>query len=444
MFDFLSQSFSSIFSKFNRTTRLNEQNTQAIMLQVHDALLQADVPYEIVQQFIAQLKQEIEGQKLVANLKPAEQLIKIVHDKMVEFLGQNTHDAGQFTIPSVFMMIGLQGSGKTTVTAKFAHYLRKIAQAKGKTRRILVASVDFYRPAAIDQLEILAQKAGVDFYRAVATTPQAAAQEIYAYSQKNQYEYLLLDTAGRLHNDDVLMAELRSIDMLIKPRYKLLIVDAMMGQESLVVARSFKEQIDFYGAFLTKVDSDTRGGVAFAFSYALQKPLLFVGNGEKIDDLDIFNPKRMAGRILGMGDIESLLEKAQEKVKQADQDRIAQSMMQGKMTLQDFADQLDMMNKIGSMGQIMKYLPGMDKLKISSDMLEKGESEIKRFKAIINSMTLKERLSPKILNQSRKERIAKGAGVKVGDVALLLEKFEQSLQFVKIFKKTGYLNQFFK
>jgi signal recognition particle subunit SRP54 len=234
------------------------------------------------------------------------------------------------------------------------------------------------------------------------------------------------------------------LDALIKPRYKLLVADAMMGQESLVIAQGFKEHIDFQGAILTKVDSDTRAGAAFGFAYSLQKPLVFVGTGEKIDDLELFNPRRMAGRILGMGDLESLLEKAQEKIKKEEQDRLSKSFEQGTMSLQDFADQLSMMGKLGSLSQIVKYLPGTSSLKISPDMMEKGEYEVKKFKAIINSMTPQERKLPKILNESRKKRIAQGAGVKVSDVGMLLERFEQSLQFVKIFKKAGSFKQFFK
>lgn len=445
MFDFLSKSFSSIFSRLQGQKTLTDAHIAEALQKVEDTLLEADVPYEVVNAFIAHIRQEVVGQKVIGSLKPTEQFIKIVHDKMLEFLGGKSSDIPfTFQIPSTVLVYGLQGAGKTTMLAKLAAFVQENAQKRGKTRRILLASLDFYRPAAIDQLEILAKKAPIDFYRAHSTDVVQAAQEICNYSAKNSYELLFLDTAGRLHIDTALIEELRRVAAIAKPKYTLLVLDSMTGQESLRIARSFEESLGFTGAILTKMDSDTRGGAAFTLCYSLKKPILFLGTGEKIGDLDYFRAERLTTRILGMGDVATLFEKAQEKIKQSDQERLYNSLEKGRISLQDFADQMDMVGKLGSMSSIMRYLPGTSGLSISPEMLEKGEREIKLFKAIINSMTPKERLMPKILDRSRKLRIAQGAGAKAADVDVLLDRFEQSQQFVKMFKKAGKFNQFFK
>ena len=368
---------------------------------MQDALLEADVPYEVIQPFIEEVKKEALSSKLTASLRPSELLLKIVHDRLVHFLGGTADSGFAFQMPSTIMVMGLQGSGKTTTIAKLAHLLKEQAQSRGKTRRIMVASVDFYRPAAIDQLELLAQKAGVIFYRSPLTDPVLAAQDILKKAQQEYCDILFLDTAGRLHVDTQMLDELKAIDARIKPKYKLLVIDAMTGQESLHVAKSFDEKVGFMGAILTKMDSDTRGGVAFAFRYALKKPILYVATGEKLEDLELFRPERMASRIIGMGDMQTLLEKAQEKIKQSEHDALEQSMSRGKLTLDDFAQQIAMMGKLGSLSSVIKYIPGMGS--VSPDMIEKGEVELKKFQAIIRSMTPKERMYPKILDGSRKK-----------------------------------------
>ena len=256
------------------------------------------------------------------------------------------------------MLMGLQGSGKTTTAAKIARFIKKQAEARGKSRTILLASIDFYRPAAIDQLEILAQQNDLAFYRSPYTDPLKAALDINAYYKQHGFEILILDTAGRMHVDSGMMQEIQVVDQKLQPKYKFLVLDAMTGQESLKVAEAFQEGVGFYAAILSKMDSEARAGCALAFRYCLKKPILFVGTGEKAADLDNSGPERMASCILGMGDIQTLIEKAQEKIKKADQDELASSLSKGKMTLQDFAKQLEMMNKIGSLSQIMKYMPG--------------------------------------------------------------------------------------
>lgn len=438
MFDFLTNTFSSIFSTLGRNKQLTEVNIQEALVKVYDALLEADVPYDVVQAFMEEIKKEVVGQKVLSSLKPSEQFVKIVHDRLNHFLGGADQTASfTFQIPATIMIMGLQGSGKTTTVAKLASWVKKEAAKKGKDQSIIVGSVDFYRPAALDQLERVAKQAGVTFYRSAEKDPIKAAQDIQKYAQNNKFDLLFLDTAGRLHIDSQMLQELKTIDQLLKPHYKLLVLDAMTGQESLTVARSFEQAVGFDHAILSKMDSDSRGGAAFSFRYALKKPILFVGIGEKVADLEPFYPDRMANRILGMGDIVSLAEKADEKIKQSEQEAAYKAFMSGNFTLQDFAQQMEMMGRLGSMTQLLKYIPGMGNMNISPEMLEKGEQEMKTFKAIISSMTPKERFNPVILNNSRKQRIAKGAGVGVNQVNQLLQRFEQSKQYVKLFKKFG-------
>lgn len=444
MFDFLSQKFSSLFSHLSSKQTITSSLVDEICSTVKDSLLEADVPLAVANAFLSDVKAGIVGQQATAKLNPKEFIMKVVYDKLLNFLGGSENKSlFMFQSPAVVMMVGLQGSGKTTSLAKLAHYSNKMAK-NPKKLRILLASVDFYRPAAIDQLAILARQDGIDFYRAQATSPIAAAQEIYEYSKQNQYDLLLLDTAGRLHVEGALLEELRSIDAFLRPRYKILVLDSMTGQESLNVAQAFEQGVGFTGALLTKMDSDTRGGAAFSFCYALKKPVLFVGVGEKKVDLEPFRPERIAQRMLGMGDILTLVEKANEKIKQNEQDRLYNAMMKGSLTLEDFASQLDMVTQLGSLTSIMKYLPGGMGMNVSSEMLEKGEREVKRFKALISSMNPRERKNPKILDSSRKKRIALGSGLKISDVDELLERFKQSQQMLKGLKQGGGFNRFFK
>lgn len=438
MFDFLSKKFSQVFSRITGTGSLTEKNVQNALEKVKDALLEADVPHTLIDEFVQSIQQEVIGQKVTVSLKPGEQFIKVVHKRLLAFLGgDGSPSTFSFQIPSTMMVMGLQGSGKTTTLAKCAHFVQKQAQKRGKTRKILLASVDFYRPAAVDQLEILAQQVGVSFYRASQKDPVQAAREISQYARKEQFELLFLDTAGRLHIDSNLLQELREIDALLKPKYKFLVLDAMTGQESLNVARAFEQGVSFNAAILTKMDSDTRGGAAFSFRYSLKKPVIFIGTGEKVDDFEYFHPERMADRILGMGDVLTLIEKADEKIEKSEQESMMRSLKRGKLTLEDFANQLSMVGRLGSLTKLAQYLPGMGGANISPDMLQKGESEMKKFKAILSSMTQQERLSPRVLDGSRKKRIARGAGVDLSDINTLLKRFEQSQQFAKLFKRSG-------
>lgn len=444
MFDFLSEKFSSIFSTITGKGSLTAAQIEQVVIKVEEALIEADVPYQVVKQFISEFKSEIIHKKITSSLKPEEHIMKALYDKVAAFLGaRSTDESWSVQLPSVIMVMGLQGSGKTTTCAKLAYYIQEQARKRNKSRKILLASVDYYRPAALEQLEINARQVGIDFYKANALKPQEAAREIFTFFQKNNYECLILDTAGRLHIDEALLAELKGIDAGLKPKYKFLVLDAMTGQESLAVARQFEEKIGFSHILLTKMDSQTRAGAVFAFKYMLKKDILFIGTGEKTTDFELFRPQRMASRLLGMGDMMTLVERAQEKIKESESQRMYSSLKEGRLTLDDFAAQLEMMGRLGSLSSLMKLMPGGG-AQVSEEALSQGEQELKKFKAMVHSMTLKERLNPVVLDQSRKERIARGSGVKVQDVNLLLERFEQTQQFVKIFKKMGKLNPFFK
>ena len=445
MFNFLSNTFSSLFDNLRSRGQITEGTIQETIEKIQDALLQADVPYELADQFIKEVKKEVLGKKSIGGVKPAEYLASVVHKQVKEFLGGN--DAPNTfldKVPATVMVMGLQGAGKTTSLAKMAYWSKNQQKAVMADKKIVLASTDFHRPAAIDQLEVLASKVGAAFYRAASNDPVQAAQEIYAYTKKEGFDILFLDTAGRLQIDNELLLQLREIDGLVKPRYKMLVLDAMTGQESLSIARAFDQGVGFSHAFISKMDSNARAGAVFSFRYALKKSILFVGTGEKIEDLEFFHPDRVAGRILGQGDLISLAEKADEKIKKADQQAAYKSFAKGTFTLQDFAQQMEMMNKLGSFSTLLKYLPGMGAQAVSPEALEKGEAEMKKMKAIIGSMTLKERLQPEILNGSRKKRVANGAGVGVAEVNSLLSRFEQSKQYVKLLSKFGKSNNFFK
>jgi len=439
MFDFLTQKFSSIFSGLTGKKNISEANISETLDKIRNALLEADVPFSIIDNFINNMKKDIIGENLEKSLKPGEQFAKLVHDNLTQFMGGSVATAS-YQIPSVIMTVGLQGAGKTTSLAKIANYIKNQGQKRGKTRRILLGSVDFYRPAAIDQLEILSKKLNLDFYRANSTDPLEASREIYNNFRNNNYEYLLLDTAGRSHIDNDMLLELKNITSELNPKYKILVLDAMTGQESLKIAQAFDSAIEINSAILTKMDSDVRGGVAFAFSYAVKKPISFIGTGEKIEDLEQFYPDRMATRILGMGDIQSLVENAESKISEAEKTRMESSFKKDKFTLQDFADQMSMVNKMGSLSKLAGYMPMMGN-KLSPEQLEQGEKELIVFKAIIGSMTPKERAYHKLLDGSRINRIAKGSGVTPKEVNSLLKKFEQSQQFVKLLKKPGALGK---
>jgi len=439
MFDSIAARFTTLFERIKGSSHLSQNQVDSVIEEINDALLSADVPQEVVKAFLHEVTPELKGQKVLKSVKPGEQIVSHVYKKLVSFLGGDSTVIGIPPVSSTIMVMGLQGAGKTTTIGKLARLI--IQEKKLNPADIVVGSVDFYRPAAIDQLEIVAKQVGAQFYRAQATDALMAAKEIKAHAVVHRAKYLLLDTAGRLHTDQDLLKELQDITSDIAPERKILILDAMMGQESLNVARTFYTAVGFDGAILTKMDSHTRSGAAFAFYYSLKLPIYYVGVGEKAEDLTSFIPARMAQRMLGMGDVQSLLERADREIKENEKARLEKSLMAGRMTLQDFADQIAMVGRLGSMTQLMQYMPGLSG-KVSEQDLKKGEIEIRRFRAIIDSMTLKEKQNKINLDLSRKKRIAAGAGVKVADIDILLDRFEKTQQFVKLFKKFGNIPGF--
>lgn len=442
MFDFLTQKFSNAFTFLTGKDRLTEKNIEETLNKIRESLLDADVPYEVTDQFIAEVKTEALGKKVLSSISPAEMLMKIVYEKLSVFLGSGK-DLKKTDVFSPFILImGLQGSGKTTTIGKLIHYFKRQAAKEKKQIKILAGSIDFYRPAAIDQLEIVCEKAGAMFFRPDSEDPQEVTKQLMQKKSSELFDVLILDTAGRMHVDEQMLDELQRIKNLLNPSQKILVLDSMTGQESLKVARVFENKVGFDVAILTKTDSDARGGAAFAFSYILSKPIAFIGTGEKTEDLERFHPERMASRILGMGDIQTLSERIDEQIQKAEQEKMEKKFISGNINLDDFAQQLGVMNRMGSLSSLLRYIPGMPAINMSPDIIEQGEKEMKKFKAIISSMTLKERQKPAILDKSRKQRVARGSGVTVKEVEGLLARFEQTRQFVKLFSKGGFGNLF--
>jgi len=438
MFESLSQSLSHIFSKITGCGSIDQTTIDDTLGHVVDALLQSDVPYDVAYAFRDQLRDKLSQESLTKGVTPDEQLMHVVHTQVAQFLGGHEEDA---SVPhtSVIMMMGLQGSGKTTSVVKLAREMQH-----HQSSRVLVGSIDFARPAAVEQLRVYAQQAGVDTYQATAEDPVAAAQEIVQYSRENGYDSTIIDTAGRLHVADDMIHELQQVQKAIKPSYRILVLDAMTGQTSLEVARSFTSTIGFEAGILTKMDSDTRGGAAFAFRYAIGKPIIYCGSGEKVDDFEAFKPDRIARRMLDMGDLLTLSEKAQEKIQAQEAEQSYNRMQRGEMTLEDFAQQLQMMQRLGSLSSIMQYMPGASSMRMSDETMAQAEQELNQFRVIMNSMTSKERTRPKIINRSRKERIARGAGVSVKSVTHLLDRFQQTQRMMKMMKNMGGLQQLFQ
>lgn len=438
MLDFLTHKFSAAFSYLTGQKYLSEKNIAHTLQQIKDALLESDVPYHVVNTFLTEIENEVVGKEIIKSLNAQEQFAKIVYDKLTHFLGIE-QSIGLSEKPISIMVMGLQGSGKTTTIAKLIHYFKQT-----NNHSFLVSSLDFYRPAAREQLDILTKKLSVNYLHSQKTSIIEAAHDFSNMMHQNYYDIALLDTAGRLHIDNLLIDELVQVAHIVKPTLKILVLDAMTGQESLAIAKAFDQHIGFDGVILTKMDSNTRSGAAFAFCYELKKPILFLGCGEKIEDLEHFKPDRLASRMIGMGDIQTFVEKAETKIKQDEAQSLERAFNSGKLTLEDFAYQLKFMNRIGSFSQLLRFMPGINAQQIKPENLELAEKQMKRSLAIINSMTPKERSNPKTLNQSRKQRIATGAGVAINDINSLLKQFEEIQQCAKLFKQMGPLQGLFK
>ena len=425
MLENLGNRFQDIFKKIRGHGKLSDSNIKDALREVKMSLLEADVNYKVVKDFTNRISEKAIGTEVIRGVNPAQQFIKLVNDELVELLGGTSSKLTKgLRNPTIIMLAGLQGAGKTTFAAKLAKFLKK------QNEKLLLVGVDVYRPAAIKQLQVLGQQIGVDVYSEednkdvvrIATRAIEKAKEINA-------TYMIVDTAGRLHVDETLMNELKELKRAIKPQEILLVVDAMIGQDAVNLAESFNNALSVDGVILTKLDGDTRGGAALSIKAVVGKPIKFIGVGEKLNDIEIFHPDRLVSRILGMGDVVSLVEKAQEVIDENEAKSLEEKIKSQKFDLNDFLKQLQTIKRLGSLGGILKLIPGMPKI----DDLAPAEKEMKKVEAIIQSMTIEERKKPDILKASRKIRIAKGSGTDVSDVNKLLKQFEQMKSMMKMF-----------
>jgi len=428
MFDTLSDRLGSIFKGLTGRGALSAGDVELALREIRRALIEADVSLEVVKAFTAQVGERAVGAEVTKSVTPGQQVVKIVHDELVRVLGQEAVPISLNANPPVaILMVGLQGSGKTTTTAKIARRLKE-----RQNKRVLMASLDTRRPAAMEQLRILGEQVGVDTLEIVpGETPVQIARRAERAARTGNYDVVMLDTAGRTHIDEDLMAETAEIKSVSKPHEILLVVDALTGQDAVNLARSFENRLDLTGIVLTRVDGDGRGGAALSMRAATGKPIKLIGTGEKLDALEDFHPSRIADRILGMGDIVALVEKAAEHVSADEAAKMAKKLQKGKFDLEDLRSQLLQMKKMGGMGALMGLLPGMGQVKKAMSEANVGEKVFERQIAIINSMTKKERAAPELLNASRRKRIAAGAGVEVSDINKLIKQHRQMADMMK-------------
>jgi signal recognition particle subunit SRP54 len=441
MFETLSDRLSGIFDKLTGRGALSETDVAAAMREVRRALIEADVALEVVRSFTDRVREKAVGREVVKSVTPGQMVIKIVHDELVETLGREAEPIDlNAASPFAIMMVGLQGSGKTTTTAKLAKRLRD-----REKKRVLMASLDTRRPAAQEQLMILGEQTGIDTLPIVAgQTPQQIARRAMQAGRLGGYDVVMLDTAGRLHIDEALMAETEDIRNATNPHETLLVADALTGQDAVNLARTFDERIGVSGIVLTRIDGDGRGGAALSMRAVTGKPIKLLGTGEKIDALEEFHPERIAGRILGMGDVVSLVERAAETIDAEQAQKTARKMQKGEFDLDDLAGQLGQMQKLGGMSSILGMLPGIGKMKKQLDGANLDDNIFKQQVAIISSMTRKERRNPKILQASRKKRIAAGSGTSVQDVNKLLKMHRTMADMMKqVSKGKGGLAKMF-
>lgn len=429
-FENLGDKLQGVFKRLRGKGKLTEKDIKDAMREVKLALLEADVNFKVVKNFVSSVSEKALGQQILESLTPSQQLIKIVRDELIELMGsENEQLSCAKNPPTVYMMCGLQGAGKTTASGKLALSLRK---AFGK--RPLMAACDVQRPAAIKQLQVLGAQIDVPVFSIEGEKdPVKIAKEAIAHAKKHGNDPVIIDTAGRLHIDEVLMEELRKIKEETDPTEILLVVDAMTGQDAVNVAEHFNSQLDITGVILSKLDGDTRGGAAISVKAITGKPIKFSSVGEKLSDWEVFHPERMASRILGMGDVMTLIDKAQEAFDEKEAAALENKIKKQSFDLEDFLAQLQQIKKMGPLSQLMRMIPGIDKKALDSIDIEDGENRMKRIEAIIRSMTPEERQKPQIIGANRKIRIAKGSGTKVQDVNALLKQFDQMKQMMKQF-----------
>jgi signal recognition particle subunit SRP54 len=438
MFEQFSKRLDAALKTLKGHGRITEINVAETMKEIRRALLDADVNFKIAKSFAQRVKDKAIGKKVLSDLHPGQLLIKIVQDELTDLLGGHQQDISVTGKPAVVLMSGLQGSGKTTCSAKLAKHLKE-----KQSKRVLLVACDIYRPAAIDQLKVLGEQIDVAvFAEPENKNPVDIAKNALQHAKANQYYVVIVDTAGRLAVDEVLMQEIANIHKAVKPTETLFVVDAMMGQDAVNTAKAFHDLLQFDGIVLTKMDGDTRGGAALSIKSVVDKPIKFIGTGEKVDALDIFHPNRMADRILGMGDVVSLVERAQEQVDKEEAKRIEKKIAKNQFGYDDFLSQLKQVQRMGSMKDLVGMIPGASKALNGAEI---DEDAFKGVEALIQSMTPKERQQPKLLNYSRKKRIAKGAGLQIEDINKLVKQFDQMNKMMRMMRggKSSKLMQMF-
>ena len=431
MFENLSDRLQNVMHKIKGYGKITEENISDMMREIRLSLLEADVNYKVVKEFTNTVKEKALGEEVNKSLSPGEAFVKIVKDELTELLGGESAPLTINKNPTVTMLVGLQGSGKTTTIGKLANHLRK----KHKKKPLLVAC-DIYRPAAIDQLIQIGKELGIEVYSEGKIDPAQIVTNALNYAKENNYDYILIDTAGRLHIDETLMDELKNIVEISHPHEVLLVIDAMMGQDAINVITGFNDALPLTGVILTKLDGDTRGGVALSVRHLTNIPIKFIGISEKLDGLVEFHPDRMASRILGMGDILSLVEKVESEIDEKEAMQAAKKMAKGKFDLEDFLSQLNQIKKLGPLENILKMLPGAKKMGLNNVNID--PKRMSHIEAIILSMTPEERKDPSILKASRKERIAKGSGTTVTEVNQLLKQFEEMKKMMKMMSNNNF------
>lgn len=424
MFESLGERLQNAIKKIKGYGKITEENISDVTREIRLALLEADVNYKVVKEFIDNVKTKALGEEVAKALNPGEVFVKILKDELVDLLGGNKEDLKIDGNPTVLMLVGLQGSGKTTTIGKLANLLRK----KYKKKPLLVAC-DIYRPAAIDQLKQLGKELNIEVYEEGKNNPVETSKNAIKYAKENNYDYVLIDTAGRLHIDEQLMDELKNIEDSVKPDEILLVLDSMIGQDAINVINGFNEKLNLTGAILTKLDGSAKGGVALSVRHLTNIPIKFIGTSERLDGLEEFYPERMASRILDMGDLMSMVEKAESVIDEKEAEDLAKKMQKGKFDLEDFLKQMNQIKKLGPLENLIKLLPGANKMGLNN--IQVNPKDMAHIEAIILSMTPYERRHPEVLKASRKMRIAKGSGRSVEEVNRLLKQFEQMKEMMK-------------
>jgi signal recognition particle subunit SRP54 len=424
-FDNLAERLQDSFKKLKKQHKLTTENMDEMFREIKLALLEADVNFKVVKEFMTNIKEKAEGQEVLKQLNPSQMVVKIVNDELVHLFGDSLQEITfKSKGPTIIMMVGLQGSGKTTTTGKLANLIRD----KYNKKPLLIAA-DIYRPAAIDQLQTVGKQLDVPVFEEGLIDPCTIVKDGLDYAKENDNDLIIIDTAGRLHLDDVLMQELADIKTLANPDEIMLVVDSLTGQDAINVAQGFNDKLHITGVILTKLDGDSRGGAALSIKHITGVPIKFIGTGEKLDAIDLFYPDRMVSRMLGMGDVISLVEKASNVLDEEKTGKAVDRMMSGKFDLEDMLEQMEQVNKLGPLGGLMKMLPGMPKL--SDEDEAKAQAKLKKTKAIIQSMTPKERRNPQLIKARRKERIAKGCGLNNMEINKVLKEYENMKKVMK-------------